>query len=178
MLGARSASAWTRPPSASAPAPGPTSASSFFLAFRGETLVGVAAPWDAHAVKRFRVLDYRGGMRWARRAFNLGAAFGRFSPLPPPGELLRYCYLTHVSIEDDDPGILAALLDRIYAELHGAGYSFLTAYCGADDPLRPAFARYRCIRFPAKLFTVSLPGSRFNDWDPGPGRPGFEIAFA
>ena len=150
----------------------------FYLAFAGETLVGVAAPWDAHAVKRFRVLAYRGGMRWARRGFNLAARLGRFTPLPPPGDLLRYCYLTHVSVRDDDPAVFAALLDRIYADLHGKGYTFLTAYRGPHDPLAPAFERYRCIPFPAKLFTVSLPGTRYAEWDPGPGRPGFELAFA
>ena len=117
-------------------------------------------------------------MRWARRGFNLGAKLGGFTSLPAPGGLLRYCYLTHVSVVDDDPAVMAALLDRIYADLHGRGYAFLTAYRGAGDPLAPAFDRYRCIAFPAKLFTVSLPGSRFNDWDPGPARPGFEIAFA
>ena len=148
----------------------------FFLAWRGEELVGVTAPWDAHAVKRFRVEEYRAGMRWVRAAFNLGAFVLRYPPLPPPGSVLRYLYLTHVSVKDEDPAVMQALVDRIYADLHGAGYHFFTAFVLDDDPFAACYERYTTTPIPAQLFTVSPPGSPFNERDPGPGRPGFEMA--
>ena len=43
----------------------------------------------------------------------------RGAPLPAPGGEFRYFYLTHVSIVDEDPGTMAALLDRIYDDHHG-----------------------------------------------------------
>ncbi len=150
---------------------------SFYVAHDGAgRLRGVAAPWDAGPVKRFRVLAYEGRMRWIKRAFNLGAFFARFPPLPPPGGLFRYVYLTHVSIAEDDPATMAALLDRIYHDLHGSGRHFICAYVERDDPLAPAFARYRTTALPATLYVMSRPGSRWNDLDLGPGRPGFEMA--
>lgn len=148
----------------------------FVLARRGGELVGVAADWDGHAIKRYRVTAYRGKMVWVRRAFNLGALLLRYPPLPAPGGDLRYAYLTHVSVKDDDPAVMAALLDRVYADLHGRGYHFLFACLYADDPLWPAYRRYLTTPVPARLFTVSPAGSRWNDWDPGPARPGFEMA--
>ena len=149
---------------------------SFYLAFRGPRLVGVTAPWDAHPVKRFRVLAYHGSMRLIRRAFNLGAFVGRWTPLPAAGGVLRYAYLTHVSVVDEDPQVMAALLDRIYADLHGSGLNMLCACVDRDDPLRTAYARYQTTPIRAQLFTMSQPGSPWNDRDPGPGRPGFEMA--
>ncbi len=148
----------------------------FRLAFRDEELVGVAAPWDAYSVKRMVVLEYRGSMRWIRAGFNLGSVFFRYPPLPPVGKAMRYAYLTHVGIKNDDPDVMSALVDRIYCDLHGTGLNFLTAFRQRDDPLSPAFAPYQSTPIPAQLFTVSLAGSRYNDWDPGPQRPGFEMA--
>jgi hypothetical protein len=148
----------------------------FRLAYRNEELVGVAAPWDAYAVKRMVVLEYRGSMRWIRAGFNLGSLFFRYPPLPPVGKAMRYAYLTHVAIKNDDPDVMSALVDQIYCDLHGTGLNFLTVYRQHEDPLSPAFAPYQSTPIPAQLFTVSLAGSRFNDWDPGPQRPGFEMA--
>ena len=98
------------------------------------------------------------------------------SALPPAGEVLRYAYLTHVSVVDDDPGVMAALLDRVYVDKHGSGLNMLSACVYLDDPLAPAYARYLTTPIRAQLFTMSQPGNQWNDRDPGPGRPGFEMA--
>jgi RimJ/RimL family protein N-acetyltransferase len=148
----------------------------FYLAERGGALVGVTAVWDPDPIKRFRVLAYRGGMRWIRRAFDVGAVLLRYPRLPRPGEVLRYGYLTHVSVVDEDPAVMGALLDRIYCDLRGSGLHLLTACLLEGDPLGPAYARYLTTPVGAQLFTVSLPGSPWNERDPGPGRPGLEMA--
>lgn len=148
----------------------------FYLACGpGGELRGVTAVWDPDPIKRFRVLAYRGGMRWIRRAFDLGALVLRYPRLPRPGEVLRYGYLTHVSV-GEDPQVMSALLDRIYCDLRRSGLHLLVTSLLEDDPLAPAFARYLTTPVQARLFTVSLPGSPWNERDPGPGRPGLEIA--
>jgi hypothetical protein len=149
---------------------------SFFCAWRGSELVGVLAPWDAHEVKRFRVEAYAGSMRWVRAAFNVGALFLRYPKLPPVGSVLRYAYLTHQSVKHEDPAVFAALLDRVYTELHGTGLNFLTACVLDDDPVARCYDRYTTTPIPARLYLVSPPGSRFNDYQPPTGRPGFEMA--
>jgi hypothetical protein len=139
-------------------------------------LRGTAAVWDAAPVKRFRVLAYRGRMRFARWGLNAVAPLLGATPLPRPGELFRYLYLTHVSVADEDPAVMAALLDRIYSDAHGRGYHFLSACVLERDPLAAAFAGYRTTALPANMYVMSEPGSRWNEIDPGPGRPGFEMA--
>lgn len=148
----------------------------FYLAERGGRLVGVTAVWDPDPIKRFRVLAYKGRMRWIRRAFDLGALLLRYPRLPRPGQVLRYGYLTHVSVQDEDPALMGALLDRIYCDLRRSGLHLLVGCLLEDDPLAPAWARYLTTPVAAQLFTVSLPGSPWNERDPGPGRPGLEMA--
>ncbi len=139
-------------------------------------LRGVTAPWDPQPVKRTRVLGYNGRMKWIRRSFNLAARLGRFSPLPPAGEVFRYFYLSHLSVVDEDPATMAALVDRIYADFHGRGYHFFTIDLGPDDPLAPAYDRFRTTSLPARLYLVSKPGSPYNTFTLDGRRPGLEIA--
>ena len=148
----------------------------FLCAWRGSELVGVVSLWDAKAVKRFRVEAYRGSMRWVRRAFNLGAFFLRYPPLPPPGEVLPYAYLAHVSIAGEDPAVFQALLDEAYARSRTSGWRFLCAYLEEDDPYRPAFARYRTTPIPSQLFLVCPPESPWAERALPSGRTGFEMA--
>ena len=156
---------------------------SFYVARDGgDNIVGVAAAWDAFEVKRFRVLAYNGQMKWARLGFNLMAGLSRAPPLPPAGGLLRYFYLTHVSVLEENPEVMSALVDRIYNDYRGRGYHFMTVYSQRDDPLAPAYAPYAATRLPTTLYAVSRPGSRFNDididvaLDLGGARLGFEMA--
>lgn len=148
----------------------------FYLAFVGRELVGVVAPWDAQAVKRYRVLAYRGRMRWVRLAANAIATALRGERLPAAGELFRYFYLTHVSISHDDPAILRALLDHIYRDHRRRGYHFFTTAVFAGDPLAEAYAGFQTTALPAGLYTMARPGGRYDGVDFGPGRPGFEAA--
>jgi len=149
---------------------------SFWLAFDGDRLVGVLATWDAEAVKRYRVLGYHNRMRWIRLGFNLAAPFLGATPLPTPGGLLRYFYLTHVAIEGDDPTIMSALLDHVYAHAHSLGYHFFSASVLEDDPLASAWKRFRVTSLPAALYAVTRPGKPVPLEQLRAGRPGFEMA--
>ena len=148
----------------------------FYLAWKGTELVGVTAPWDAHSIKRFRVLGYYKGMRWVRTFYNVGSKLMGYTPLPPVGGLFRYFYLTHLCIPSEDPAILAALVDRIYEDYYEQGYHFFSVYMAQGDPLRVALKPYRLTGLPATLYAVSVAGSPFNQRDLGPARVGFEMA--
>jgi len=149
----------------------------FYLAETAEgELRGVAAVWDPDAVKRYRVLGYHGSMKWIRRFFNVGARFGGFPPLPPPGEVLRYFYLTHVSIVDEEADTMAALVDRIYADFHGRSFHFFTTYLTSNDSLAPAYTRFRTTPLATHLYLVSKPGSPYNTFTLDGRRPGVEVA--
>lgn len=161
---------------------------SFYLArsARG-TLVGCFAPWDAEDVKRYRVLGYRGAMKAVKTGYGALSKVLGATPLPEPGELLRYAYLSHLCIPSHDPAVLAALLDRAYADHRGGPHAFLTLYLEPNDPLRPALRGYLTSGMAATLYAVCAPTSPFATLDFGmdapPGspayvRPGFEMALA
>ncbi len=148
----------------------------FYLAFDGDQLVGVTATWDAEQIKRFRILGYYKSMKWVKKGFNLASRFMGFEPLPDVGGTFRYFYLTHFSIPSENPEVMTALVDRIYADYYGKGYHFFTLYVDREDPLKPALERYRLTGLPAGLYAVSVAGNAYNERDFGPGRIGFEMA--
>ena len=139
-------------------------------------LRGVCTAWDADAVKRYRVLAYRGSMRWVRAAMNLGSRVMGYTPLPPAGQTLRYVYLANLSVPDRDPEVLSALISRVYADLYGRGYSFIMLYMEQGDPMRAALTPYKPRMLPFHLYSVHDPQAPPVDY--GPGTAGFEIALA
>jgi hypothetical protein len=147
-----------------------------YVALDRGRIVGCASAWDASAVKRYRVEAYRGAMRATKVAFNVAARVLGWTPLPPAGSDFRYFYLSNVSVERDDPEVLRALLERIYADFRGLGYHFFSLGIYENDPLAPATRGFIARRLPFELFVVTDPES------PEPahqaGRPGFEMALA
>lgn len=146
-----------------------------YLAFdTGGRLVGCTSAWDPWEVKRYRVLAYRGGMRWVRRGFDaLATVLGR-PRLPAPGQDFRYFYLCNTSVQGDDPAIFRALVERVYADFHGRGYHFFTLQLDEADALAPALKGFLLRTLHFQLFAVT-PASKPREHFP-PGRTGFEIA--
>ncbi|MFN2588640.1 MAG: GNAT family N-acetyltransferase [Actinomycetota bacterium] len=151
--------------------------SSFYLARDPNgALVGCAAVWDPHDVKRTVVRGYAGGMRRVRRVYNAAAATLRFSPLPAPGSELRYSYATHVAVPSGDPAVLRALMRRIYDDQRKTGRTFVAFCAFDDDPLGAAFRGFPYTDLKTNLYAVPAPG---RDLPPGcfaAGPPGFEMA--
>lgn len=139
-------------------------------------LVGACTAWDANAVKRYRVLEYREQLRWMRVMYNAGAALMRYTPLPPQGECLRYFYLANLSVLDHDPEVLSALMSRIYEDFKRKQYNFFMLYMEQDDPLRRAFKGFSVRPLGFHLYSVHAPESPSPSY--GKGTAGFEIALA
>lgn len=139
-------------------------------------LLGCCTAWDADAVKRYRVLEYRGKMRLMRLGFNLGARVMGYTPLPPEGSCLRYLYLANLSVVDDDAEVMSALMSKVYQDFERAGYHFFMVYAEEGDPLRRAFDAFSTRALGFHLYSVHAPGAPSVDY--GSGRAGFEIALA
>ncbi len=140
-------------------------------------IVGVTTLWDAKDVKRYQVLAYRGSMKWVKKSFNLGAKLFRFPPLPEEKEVFNYFYLSNLSIENDNPEILKALLHQIYSDNHAKGYHFFTLPLDAEDPLEPAIKGFMARHLWFNLYAVSSSQNPLTDF-PATGRTGFELALA
>jgi hypothetical protein len=148
-----------------------------YLAVDSEgAIAACASAWDPAAVKQYRVLAYRRGMRWAKLGWNVAAGLLGWPPLPPPGGVFRYFYLCNVSVRGEDPEIFRALLDRIYADHRSRGYHFFTLYLEDDDPLRPALRGLRARALPFHLYAVTSAGRPRTQFPAV--RTGFEIALA
>jgi len=139
-------------------------------------LVGVTSAWDPAAVKRYRVLGYRGAMLWTKRLWNLAARTLAYPRLPEPGEDFRYLYLCNTSIEGDRPEVLRALLERVYADFRSAGYHFFSLCVYQGDPLAPALRSFSTRRLGFHLYVVGRADQPERTFPSG--RPGFEMALA
>jgi hypothetical protein len=147
-----------------------------YLAFDAAgTLVGVTSAWDPAAVKRYRVVAYRGSMRWMKLGFNLAAGALGWPQLPQPGHDFRYLYLCNTSIEGERPEVLRAMLDRIYADFRRSGYHFFSLCVYENDRLAPALAGFMTRRLDFHLYVVTRSDTAPPVLD---GRPGFEMALA
>lgn len=149
-----------------------------YLAHDGDgALVGCTSAWDASAVKRYQVLAWRGSMRWVKWGYDAMATVLRGPRMPNPGECFRSFYLCNTSIRGEDPAILRALVERVYADHHGRGYHFFSLYLDDEgDPLTPALEGFFQQRLPFHLYAVT-PASRPRDTFPA-GRTGFEMCLA
>lgn len=151
----------------------------FLLARDGRgRIAGCLAPWDTGGFKRTRVLGYHGQMAWIRRGFNLAARARGFPPLPAPGECFRFWFLTHLEVQDDDPGVLRDLLRAAYRKLDGAGAHFMSAMIPRGSRLESAFEGFMVNRTGMTLYAVHARDSRYQDFDFTTLHPGFEMALS
>jgi hypothetical protein len=124
----------------------------FFVALRGDRVIGCLARWDQRAFKQVRVRGYEPGLARWRLAINLFAPLLGAPRLPQPGEELRFAYLSHVAIDDDDPRVLRALVD---AARDVPALDYLVLGLAERHPLLAAFAGMRVRRYVSQLYLVS-----------------------
>ncbi len=155
--------------------PGMTLDRTYLALDHDERLVGVTTAWDPAAVKRYRVVAYRGSMRWMKLGFNATARLMGWPRFPEPGRDFRCLYLCNTSIADERHEVLLALLQRIYADFRNSGYHFFSLCVYENDPLAPALRGFVTRRLDFHLYVVTRGDA------PPPlldGRPGFEMALA
>jgi hypothetical protein len=149
---------------------------SFYLAedSAGE-LRGIIALWDAQAVKRMVVQEYRGAMRRVRFAYDLAASVLGRARLPTPGNPFRYVYVTHQAVQGDDPRILRALLASAAGDLRNTNHHFISICAPQGSSVDTATRGFVKTNLAARLFVVTLPERRIDPmWFSD--RPGFEMA--
>ncbi|MEN9796647.1 MAG: hypothetical protein RL653_343 [Pseudomonadota bacterium] len=144
-------------------------------------IVGCTTPWDVSPVKRYRVVRYGGAMRLLRLGMAAASAVLGCPALPAEGEDFHSHYLANLSVENDDPVILRALLEVAYARawedrVHLLSLPLYEGPNGEPDPLAPALRGFAVQRLPFHLYGVSRSARARTDWPPG--RPGFEMALA
>ena len=110
----------------------------FFLAYRGETLIGVCGVWDQKAFKQTRFVSYEGKMKILRHINNAKSKLFGGLQLPKPGNLASYLSLHSVLCEDNQVETFKDLLNRILETYHGSQYEALIFGFDLRDPLHQA----------------------------------------
>lgn len=114
----------------------------YWLAFRGNELVGMAALWDQKSFKQTRVIAYPAGLSGLRHLWNLWARIFGGLHLPAAGGTMRYLMLHSVLVRDNDPAVLRALLAKMSAYA-ASRQAAISAGFFLDDPLRQAVQKCR-----------------------------------
>ena len=127
----------------------------FFVARRGDRVVGCAACWDQRGFKQTVVRGYGPRLRWARHAVNaVGPWFG-LPRLPRPGDAVRSVFLSHVAVDDDDPEVLVGLVDAAMASRHAADADYLVMGLAESSPLLGVVkGTYACRAYPSLIYIV------------------------
>jgi hypothetical protein len=148
----------------------------FFLILYGKHILGCLACWDQSAFKQTVVRGYSGSLARWRKVINFFSQFGLLPYLPEPNTPLRYSYVCHLAIDDDNPVIFEALLRTAYNHNLEQGYNYFMIGLAESNPLRSIVETYRPLTYISQIYLV--------DWDENgdllakiDGRiPGLEIA--
>lgn len=129
----------------------------FWIAERGDTLLGALATWDQHALRQTHIEAYSKSLSRIRPLYNLLAKVSPLKRLPAPGERVPYLYLSALAIADDSPAVFAQLLATVCNAVRSGPWHY--AICGLHqrDPLAAVLENYRRIEAAGLLFAVYYP---------------------
>jgi hypothetical protein len=130
----------------------------FIVARRGERLVGCIACWDQREFKQTVVRGYSSSLAWARPLANCLSPLTGTPKLPAVGQAFAYAYLSHLAVDDDDPGVFEAL---VRAALHAArkhGLDHVLLGLGEQSALTPiALERFKTRQYRSRAYLAHWP---------------------
>lgn len=110
-------------------------AADFLVALRRGSIAGCLAVWDQRAFKQVVVRGYSAAVgRW-RPFINLVAPFAGMTRLPPAGRELRFAYLSHLAVDEDDPDVVVALVGEGLRVARARGLDYVALGLSAAGPL-------------------------------------------
>jgi hypothetical protein len=149
----------------------------FLLAVNGSHVSGCLALWDQTPFKQTIVRGYNGSTARWRGLTNLLARVMDIPYLPGVNCPLRYCYASHLAVDNDDPLIFAALLRAAYNETARRGFNYFMLGLSETNRLRTILTRnYLHITYPSQIYGMAWEDGA-TAWARVDGRvPGLEIA--
>lgn len=96
---------------------------------------GSVACWDQRPFKQVVVRGYSQPLSLARPALNLMSGLLGTPRLPAVGSRLELVYLSHLAMEDDDPGVFEALVSEGCRLARGKGAGIVALGLSARSPL-------------------------------------------
>ncbi len=127
----------------------------FFLAFRGEQLIGICGVWNQKAFKQTRFVSYQGKMKLLRYINNIKNSLLGGLQLPMPGSLANYLGVHSVLCTGNDASTFKDLLNFILKTFHGSQYEALILGFDVRDPLHQAVAGLKSYQLLSNHYLVS-----------------------
>jgi len=126
------------------------------VARREGRVVGVLGMWDQSAYKQEIVAGYSPGLRRVKPLIDLAARLVGARPLPRVGERIQVAVAEPVCVENDDPRIFRALLDRAMDRALIRGLALLMIGFPDADPLLAEARRTLHVTYRSDVFLVSF----------------------
>ena len=136
--------------------------SDFLLVEEGDRIIGVAGLWNQTGYKQSVVQGYRGFLRTIKPIYNAFAPMFSMSRLPNPGEPVRSAFFSFLAIQDDEPGILYALIGAACADARRQNLDYVILGLSEGDPLLTAARKYFHISYRSTMYAFSF-SSRLPD---------------
>ena len=125
----------------------------FWLALDGARAVGCVALWDQSAFKQTIVHGYAGWLGALRVPLNAVSWLMGLPRLPAPHQPFRYCFASHLAVDDDNADVFSALLRQVYNLAVARGDSYLMLGLAERHRFFPlACANYPHIDYPSQLY--------------------------
>jgi len=129
----------------------------FYVAYRGDEIMGCLAAWDQSGFRQTHVEGYATPLRVARPFYNMLAKVSALRPLPAPGSKVPYLYLALIAAKNNCRDTFAALLRAVYRDRRSSESQFMIAGLHERDPLSAVLEDYRRIDAGGRLFSIYYP---------------------
>ena len=126
----------------------------FYIATKNKKIVGVLAKWDQSKFKQTIIKDYNGWIKIFKCFYNFSAKIFKFQPLPKKGGRLKYFFLSHIVIKNNNRDIFKALLRRVYNDNINKEYSYFTVGLSEKDPLLKIARQYFHISYQSDIYLI------------------------
>jgi hypothetical protein len=128
--------------------------SDFFVALRGDRVIGVIGQWNQRRFKQTRIIRFSGPLRWLAPMAKMTHPILKGRRFPEVGEELRSFYVSFVAIDDDDITVFRSLLRTLYRDAVAGDAMFALTSLHQEDPLRAVLADYSLTPFCARIYCV------------------------
>ena len=129
--------------------------SDILIAHRADHILGVMAVWDQHGYKQDVVESYGPSLARIRPVYNVAARLLGTQPLTPPGEAIPLAFGACISVADDDPQVMRALVRAATAHAVAAGKAYLMLGFADADPLLAVARRWPHITYRSDVYAFS-----------------------
>jgi hypothetical protein len=129
----------------------------FLIARGGSGIAACMALWDQTPVKQTIVVGYSPWLGRTRHLLNLLAPLSRSPRLPPAGSQLRFAFLSHVAVENEDPGLFGQLLSAGMSLARRRNFETVVTGLAAAHPFASLLRDRRAFEYRTRLYRVYWP---------------------